>query len=216
VAWSPADAAFAYSTVYTATITLTAEAGYTFSGGFTDTAGIAGFTVNGIAPTFVNNTGTTLVFTVAFPVTGAVPSTPGITITVQPGNPAVREGAITGSLTVVATMNPSGPLLYQWYRNTTASNAGGTLIPGATNASYTIPTNLAQGTYHFYCFVAPAAATPNVTPVVSNVATVTVNARGGSGSTTPIPTLNPVGQVLLVLALGVAAFRQRRHCEKNR
>ncbi|MDR0771095.1 MAG: hypothetical protein LBE75_07835, partial [Burkholderiales bacterium] len=39
VAWSPADAAFAYSTVYTATITLTAEAGYTFSGGFTDTAG---------------------------------------------------------------------------------------------------------------------------------------------------------------------------------
>jgi hypothetical protein len=73
LAWNGSPATFAYSTAYTATVTLTAAGGYTFSGGFAITADIAGFTVNGIAPVWVSNSGTTLVFTVTFPATGAAP-----------------------------------------------------------------------------------------------------------------------------------------------
>ena len=50
LAWNGNPATFDYGTAYTATITLTAASGYTFAGGFENTAGIAGFTVNGIAP----------------------------------------------------------------------------------------------------------------------------------------------------------------------
>ena len=39
---------------------------------------------------------------------------------------------------------------YQWYRNTTYTSEGGTLISGATNSSYNPPTS-ATGTYYYYC-----------------------------------------------------------------
>jgi hypothetical protein len=74
VTWSPAQASFGYSTIYTATITLTAELGYTFRGGFGNTAQIAGFRVNTIAPTWVSNNGATLVFQVQFLPTGPAPT----------------------------------------------------------------------------------------------------------------------------------------------
>jgi len=44
VSWNPADAAFVYSTVYTATITLTPKTGYTFTGVSADFFSIAGAT----------------------------------------------------------------------------------------------------------------------------------------------------------------------------
>ena len=70
LSWDGSPSSFTYSTVYTATIRLTAETDYTFSGGFTDKLEIAGFTVNGIAPTeWVSNGGTELVFKVTFPAT---------------------------------------------------------------------------------------------------------------------------------------------------
>gem|GEM_PF-4539074 len=72
--WNNNPETFDYATAYTATITLTADEGYTFFG-FGDTASIAGFTVNGIAPVFVSNDGTTLVFTVTFPTTAKQPIT---------------------------------------------------------------------------------------------------------------------------------------------
>ncbi|MEO8403260.1 MAG: T9SS type A sorting domain-containing protein [Chitinophagaceae bacterium] len=40
-------------------------------------------------------------------------------------------------------------LTYQWYSNTTASNVGGTLIPGATDTLFTPPTNGA-GTFYYF------------------------------------------------------------------
>ncbi|GHU36268.1 hypothetical protein FACS1894105_06340 [Clostridia bacterium] len=70
--WDSAPAKFAYGAQYTATITLTATSGYTFSGGFGDLTSIAGFTVNSNAPTaWVSNNGTALVFKVQFPATDA-------------------------------------------------------------------------------------------------------------------------------------------------
>ena len=100
-------------------------------------------------------------------------ATPTITIVTHPANATVTQGSITGNLSVVATVTTPAALTFQWYSNTTASNIGGTQIPGATSASFPIPTNLAVGTHHFYVEV---SATGGATPVRSNAATVTVNA----------------------------------------
>ena len=78
IEWEDEPILFAYETVYTAYIILTADVGYTFIGGYADTAEIAGFTVNGIPPSeLVRNDGFRLVFKVTFPPTEPEPtSTP--------------------------------------------------------------------------------------------------------------------------------------------
>jgi hypothetical protein len=46
----------------------------------------------------------------------------------------------------------SGSFNYQWYRNTTDSNVGGTLIPGANSSSY-VPSTAVVSTYYYYVVV---------------------------------------------------------------
>ena len=78
-----------------------------------------------------------------------------ITITTQPApSTTVTQGSISGSLSVAASAAScvDGPN-YQWYSNTTNSNTGGTVIPGATGSSFTIPASLTAGTYYYYCIV---------------------------------------------------------------
>ncbi len=48
-------------------------------------------------------------------------SKPVITITAQPQNITVTEGAITGNLTVAASVTEGATLSYQWYSNTSSS-----------------------------------------------------------------------------------------------
>ena len=61
---------------------------------------------------------------------------------------------------------------YQWYSNPVASNIGGIIITGATNASFTATTN-SPGTFYYFCIV---SGTCNP-PVVSNISgSVTVKA----------------------------------------
>ncbi len=103
-----------------------------------------------------------------------VPPVPVITITTQPTAPAaLTEGSITGSLTVTATATEGAVLSYQWYSNTSATSTGGTAISSATGANYTLPTDLAPGTYHYFCEVSAERATS----VRTGAVTVTVNAR---------------------------------------
>ena len=93
-----------------------------------------------------------------------------ITINTQPAPTTnVVQGSISGSLSVAASANPS--CTYQWYSNNTNSNTGGTIINGATNASYTIPTTLSSGQSPYYYFCELKAG---VTALRSSVATVTV------------------------------------------
>ena len=103
-------------------------------------------------------------------------------ITTQPSNVSIStNGAAT--LTVAASVTDGGSLSYQWYRNTTASNTGGTLISGATSASYTTP-SLKNGAYHYYCVIKNtnnSAAGNKVVTVSSNVAMVTVTSASGGG-----------------------------------
>ena len=73
----------------------------------------------------------------------------------------------TKTLTVTATANDENALSYQWYRNSTDSNKGGTQIYGATSATYT---TVATESYYYYCVVTnsgtgAAVATSNTTHV---------------------------------------------------
>ncbi len=67
------ETTFAYNTVYTLTIKILAWEGCTFAGRYGDDASVAGFTVNGNAPKWVANDGTTLTISYTFAKTGPVP-----------------------------------------------------------------------------------------------------------------------------------------------
>ncbi len=53
------------------------------------------------------------------------------------------------TLSVNATSPTNTPITYQWYSNTSASNATGTAIGGQTNSSFVPPTNVAGTTYYY-------------------------------------------------------------------
>lgn len=100
------------------------------------------------------------------------PVTPSITIKTQPATQTeVTAGSIAGSLSVVATSNTSNPVMYQWYKNTTSTTTGGTIINGETSASFDIPTDLTASIYYYYCKVSLSGASP----VTSEIATVVVS-----------------------------------------
>ena len=101
----------------------------------------------------------------------APPAEPVITITTHPQDVSVISGSISGDLSVAANVTPAGTQLnYQWYSNSTNSNAGGAEIAGATSTSFTIPTDLTIGDHYYYCVVSAAGAVSKT----SNAATVTV------------------------------------------
>ena len=97
------------------------------------------------------------------------------------------SGAISGSLHVTAAASDGSTLSYQWYGNTTDSNTGGTLVSGATSASLTLPTDLTEGSYYYYCVVSASG----LTAVTSETAAVTVLAEGTAIITI---TANPCAQ----------------------
>jgi len=66
----------------------------------------------------------------------------------------------------------TGTLTYEWYSNTTNSNSGGTLIPGADDLSYSPPTDVAGTYYYYFRFIATGSGC-NLT--TSEVAEVVVN-----------------------------------------
>jgi hypothetical protein len=67
-------ATFDHSSVYTATITLTANNGFSFSPSYNDLVSISGWTVNGLSPSrFIGNTNDQLMFEVTFPQTSSCP-----------------------------------------------------------------------------------------------------------------------------------------------
>jgi len=79
----------------------------------------------------------------------------------------ICQNATAASLTVTAS---GAGLTYQWYKNTTASNAGGVAISGANSASYT-PTTSASGTSYYYVIVS-GTCSPSVTSNVSGAINV--------------------------------------------
>jgi|GEM_PF-4921503 len=71
-----------------------------------------------------------------------------------PANQKVGPNIIPAALTVSATKwNTTTLPTYQWYSNTNNSNSGGTLITGATSASYTPNASAVEGTTYYYVIV---------------------------------------------------------------
>ncbi|OEH84502.1 hypothetical protein BHU72_09865 [Desulfuribacillus stibiiarsenatis] len=120
------------------------------------------------------------------------------TIVTQPIGTTVNEGATSPVLSVVASVSDGGTLSYQWNSNSTNSTIGGTIITGATSASYSAPTSTV-GTMYYYVVVTNTKSGVNgtTTETASNVVavvvsptlpayTVTYNGNGNTGGSVPI------------------------------
>ncbi|MCL2718503.1 MAG: YDG domain-containing protein [Lachnospiraceae bacterium] len=82
------------------------------------------------------------------------------------------------AISVSAGITDSGNLTYQWYRNTQDNNTGGSLISGATAASYTPPVTEA-GTVYYYVIITNTIANNGdggnkIASLSSNTVAVTV------------------------------------------
>lgn len=95
---------------------------------------------------------------------------PDPVVDTQPAGASYCQGA--GGITPlsVAVSGGSGTFAYQWYSSATNTNTGGTLITGATNATYT-PSATAVGTVYYYCVITQPTANCDVT---SNTAAIVV------------------------------------------
>ncbi len=122
-------------------------------------------------------------------------------ITVQPSTTAqnVCINGVTATISVTAT---GSGITYQWYRNATATNAGGTLITGATNAVF-MPSNTLVGTTYYYCVVSNTCSSP-MTSAVSGAVTIVPASEAGtitgttsicSGATTTLTLSGNVGSI---------------------
>jgi len=114
--------------------------------------------------------------------TSTIIAAPVITISTQPAaNTIVTAGNISGSLSVTASEIQGAVLNYQWYSNTTNNHLSGTgtVIDGATDASFTIPTTLRTGTYYYYCQVSTvggaASIRSNVVSLIVSAPVITIN-----------------------------------------
>ncbi|MGV1012758.1 MAG: LamG-like jellyroll fold domain-containing protein [Flavobacterium sp.] len=88
------------------------------------------------------------------------------TITAQPAT-TTQNICLNGTATALSVTATGPGLTYQWYKNSTASNTGGTSISGATSASYT-PLTTTAGDAYYYCIVS-GTCTPAVTSDVSGL-----------------------------------------------
>jgi len=123
--------------------------------------------------TLANNDQVTCVMTSSFICATDNPATSNtVTMTVSTAtaissqSTATQTQCINGSFTSISvTPTGTGTITYQWYSNTSASTTGGTLLTGATSASYT-PLSTTAGTLYYYCIVHSNCGT-DVTSAVS-------------------------------------------------
>src|SRR5690606_29923923 len=83
----------------------------------------------------------------------AVTVTVPVAISTQPtANQSICVGGSVPAFTV-SYSGGTGSASYQWYSNTSATNSGGILIPGANANSYTPPVFNTVGNYYYYAVV---------------------------------------------------------------
>ena len=99
--------------------------------------------------------------------------TSGPNITTQPlATQTLCIGGTVSALNVVFS-GGSGGATYQWYSNSTNSTSNGTLITGATAATFTPLVSNSQGLYYYYCIIS-FNNTSGCSVITSNVAIVDV------------------------------------------
>ena len=77
---------------------------------------------------------------------------PNPIVSVQPISASYCQDGSPVSQLSVAVSGGLGVFNYQWYSNTANSNSGGSIIPSATDLSYT-PTVTTVGTIYYYCII---------------------------------------------------------------
>ncbi len=105
-----------------------------------------------------------------------------ISFSTQPTSNSYCTG---NNITLNSAISGSGTITFQWFTNNTLSTTGGSLIGGANNASYNVPSSTA-GTYYYYCTASNGTCT-----ITSNLSTIVV---------TPNPTFTSVSQATPVCA----------------
>ncbi len=90
------------------------------------------------------------------------------TISLQPVSASYCQDASPVSALNVSATGGTGTFSYQWYRNTTNSNIGGTLISGATSSSYTPPVSVV-GIVYYYCVVSQSGLNCSVTSATAYI-----------------------------------------------
>jgi protocatechuate 3,4-dioxygenase beta subunit len=96
------------------------------------------------------------------------PNTPVIAITTQPNDTTVLKNK-AATFAVEAGASNGAAITYQWYSNSKGDTSGGSLVSGATQASYTPATSVA-GTNYYYCVI----SSKDMTSVTSRIARLTV------------------------------------------
>ena len=92
-------------------------------------------------------------------------------IITQPSGANLERGKTTTLSVTASAPDGANTLRYQWYKNDTNKNSGGTAINGATSSSYTPPES--SGTTYYYVNVWSADATRESTHVNSSAVAVT-------------------------------------------
>ncbi|MEK4361134.1 S-layer homology domain-containing protein [Paenibacillus sp. FSL M8-0212] len=164
VAWSPAATTFGGNTSYTASVTLTAESGYTFATTLTTA------TINGNTATVTNNTGTTVTLSYAFAATAAEINSAAITVT------APVTGATPSTTANVGTA--------KFTAGTVAWSPAATTFGG--NTSYTASVTLtAESGYTFATTLTTATINGNTATVTNNTGTTVTLSYAFAAKATP-------------------------------
>lgn len=134
---------------------------------------------------------------------GVLTVTQATKITTQPTPSQTVDVYTYVALSAVASANAAGPLTYQWYKNTTNSNSGGTPISGETNATFE-PDTYVPGTFYYYLIASTGGGTCDF--AISNPATIVVN---NSSTVNWANIQSPKREVTNVYeGIGVAVFAQ--------
>jgi uncharacterized repeat protein (TIGR02543 family) len=182
VTWSPADNEFHGGTVYTASVTLTADSGYTFTG-------LSSATVNGQGVTLSNKTSSAVTLSYIFPATDTKRVT-GMAIKTQPAKLTYTHGDSLDLTGLVVTMT---------HDDTTTED-----VSAVNFASKNITVNPVQGDSLVYPTHngQPVTVTfGNLTPLATNnltvnpktIANVEISVTAPVKSSSPVTTANGTG-----------------------
>ncbi|WP_310594203.1 LamG-like jellyroll fold domain-containing protein [Flavobacterium sp.] len=127
-------------------------------------------------------------------------------ISVQPASTA-QTICINGSATALSVTATGAGLTYQWYKSTTAANTGGTLIAGATSATYT-PLTTTAGNAYYYCVVS-GTCSPVATSSISGLIKVDVPSVVGTISSS-VASICDSGTANLTLAGSTGSIQWQR------
>ena len=108
------------------------------------------------------------------PVSGAINVYAAPVITSQPTGATYCQNVTSTPLSVTATSGGLGTPTYQWYSNPTNSNSGGTLLTGATSATYT-PSTSTVGTTYYYVTINNGGGAAGCSILASNAVAIVVN-----------------------------------------